>query len=113
MHFNFADNGADPQAGVTLGPDGNFYGTAYQGGTSNAGTVFEVTINGTLTTLVNFTNVNGANPRASLSLGPDGNFYGTTYQYPMSPKPFSTHNDSMAFNFSFAVAGPCPALTKL
>ena len=40
--------------------------------------MFQVTTNGTLTTLVTFTGTNGENPNAGLTLGPDGNFYGTT-----------------------------------
>jgi uncharacterized repeat protein (TIGR03803 family) len=47
-------------------------------GASTWGTVFEVTSNGTFTTLVNFAGTNGENSKASLTLGPDGNFYGTT-----------------------------------
>ena len=42
------------------------------------GTVFQVTTNGTLTTLVSFNCTNGAYPYAALTLGNDGNFYGTT-----------------------------------
>jgi uncharacterized repeat protein (TIGR03803 family) len=77
--FNYA-NGAYPQ-GLTLGTDGNFYGTTESGGSSssnNCGTVFKVTTNGTLTTLVVFNGGNGAFPGAGLTLGNDGNFYGTT-----------------------------------
>jgi uncharacterized repeat protein (TIGR01451 family) len=71
-------NGGSPQAGVTLGPDGNYYGTTEFGGLYGDGTVFKVTTNGTLTALVNFNGTNGANPFASLVAGPGGNFYGTT-----------------------------------
>jgi len=72
-------NGCYPQAGMTLGSDGNFYGTTVSGGGSaNAGTVFQVTTNGLLTTLVSFAGTNGANPGAALTPGSDGNFYGTT-----------------------------------
>src|SRR5665213_3168294 len=71
-------NGAYPEASLTLGPDGNFYGTTESGGTSTNGTIFKVTTNGTLTTLVNFTAANGANPHGGLTWGPDGNFYGST-----------------------------------
>ncbi len=74
-------NGPDsamPEAGLTLGNDGNFYGTTAYGGDNGMGTVFQVTTNGTLTTLVTFNGTNGANPLGTLTLGSDGNFYGTT-----------------------------------
>ena len=62
---------------LTLGTDGNFYGTTKAGGTSNYGTVFQVTTNGAFTTLYSFT-FYGAQPTA-LTLGNDGNFYGMTF----------------------------------
>jgi len=71
-------NGTYPEANLTLGPDGNFYGTTESGGATTNGTIFKVTTNGSLTTLVNFNGTNGANPLAALTLGPDGYFYGTT-----------------------------------
>jgi uncharacterized repeat protein (TIGR03803 family) len=73
-------NGAYPYAPLTLGADGNFYGTTLEGGSSYYGTVFKVTTNGVLTTLVSFNGTNGADLYAGLTLGPDGNFYGTTKQ---------------------------------
>ena len=75
--YSFTD-GTYPYAALTLGPDGNFYGTTLEGSSNPLGTVFQVTTDGELTTLVNFVGANGATPQPSLTLGPDGNFYGTT-----------------------------------
>ena len=47
-------------------------------GASWLGTVFQVTTNGTLTSLVSFNGTNGAYPESGLVLGSDGDFYGTT-----------------------------------
>jgi uncharacterized repeat protein (TIGR03803 family) len=73
-----ASEGDSPQAALTLGSDGNFYGTTALGGSNNAGTVFKMTTNGALTTLVSFSTTNGSSPSSRLTLGNDGNFYGTT-----------------------------------
>jgi uncharacterized repeat protein (TIGR03803 family) len=72
-------NGVHPLGALTLGADGNFYGTASGGGSGDLGTVFRVTTNGVLTPLVAFNGTNGDEPYAGLTLGNDGNFYGTTY----------------------------------
>ena len=75
-------NGASPLGGLTLGKDGNFYGTTQFGGTKDGsagfGTVFRVTPDGVLTSLVSFNGENGYNPQAPLTSGDDGNLYGTT-----------------------------------
>jgi uncharacterized repeat protein (TIGR03803 family) len=74
--------GADPACGLTVGPDGSFYGVTQNGGSSFLGTIFKVTQAGVFTTLVNFTGTTGAylgsSPRTALTLAADGNFYGTT-----------------------------------
>jgi uncharacterized repeat protein (TIGR03803 family) len=64
---------------LIAGKYGDFYGTTYYGGSNSLGTVFQVTTNGALTSLISFTGINGANPVAGLILGSDGKFYGTTY----------------------------------
>ncbi|MEI8290916.1 MAG: choice-of-anchor tandem repeat GloVer-containing protein [Verrucomicrobiota bacterium] len=83
--FSFnGTNGAMPQAELTLGSDGNLYGTTSRGGITNAywpqgmGTVFRMTPDGTVTTLAEFSFADGAEPVARLLEGADGEFYGTT-----------------------------------
>ena len=71
-------NGANPYAGLTVGNDGNFYGTTSGGGDSGQGAVFELSADGSLTVLATFPGSSGYWPMAGLALGNDGNFYGTT-----------------------------------
>ena len=78
---NAPTNGVVPLTGLVQGTDGNFYGTTSEGGTNGAGTVFQITPQGMLTTLWQFaTNAptNGLVPFSALVQGNDGNFYGTT-----------------------------------
>jgi uncharacterized repeat protein (TIGR03803 family) len=79
-----ADEG-NPLAALIQGSDGNLYGTTAGGLPNEYGTVFKLTLDGTLTTLFVFTYdsptatwPNGLSPEAALIQGPDGNFYGTT-----------------------------------
>ncbi len=73
--FTGGTDGGDPEAGLAVGANGNFYGTTRRGGTSNGGTAFAITPAGVLTTIHLFNANEGANP-ARLALGQDGNFYG-------------------------------------
>jgi len=80
-------NGAGPEFG-TLVQDaaGNFYGTTTAGGANFAGSVFQVTPDGTVTALYSFCSVrgtgegctDGSNPLGGVVLATDGNFYGMT-----------------------------------
>lgn len=81
--FSFAStNGIAPCGGLVVGGNNNLYGmTSFggtNGGTEGYGTVFRITTNGSLTTLVNFDGTNGLAPDGRLTLGSDGNFYGIT-----------------------------------
>jgi uncharacterized repeat protein (TIGR03803 family) len=76
-------DGQQPFAGLVQATDGNFYGTTSGGGVNySAGTIFEITAGGTLTTLYSFCSqsscADGAYPYAGLVQATDGNFYGTT-----------------------------------
>ncbi|MCP4814034.1 MAG: Ig family protein, partial [Planctomycetaceae bacterium] len=79
-----ADVGAFPDGALVLSSGGDFYGTTNRGGFdgNDVGTVFRLTPEGTLTTLVDFAARGGGgvggSPAAALVLGDDGNFYGTT-----------------------------------
>jgi uncharacterized repeat protein (TIGR03803 family) len=87
---NCAD-GANPQAPLVQGTDGNLYGTTVGGGSQASatnsfcgycGTVFKISLSGQLTTLYSFCLEgdcpDGAEPYAGLVQGKDGNFYGMT-----------------------------------
>lgn len=79
VSFN-GTNGSLPQfGGLIQGSDGAFYGTTSGNFIpGQRGTVFKVTTNGMLTTLVTFTFNNGSDPRGGLVQASDGAFYGTT-----------------------------------
>lgn len=72
-------DGSQPYAGLALGNDGNFYGTCFDGGTNDFGSVFKISPTGTLTALYSFSLIDGQTPTAGLTLGTNGNFYGTTF----------------------------------
>jgi uncharacterized repeat protein (TIGR03803 family) len=77
--FTGGGGGAHPYAGLCLGTDGNFYGTTYDGGAYNLGTVFRMTPSGQLTVLHAFAgNGGGSHPYSGLIQADDGLFYGTT-----------------------------------
>ncbi len=73
-------DGAQSYAALVLGPDNELYGTTTTGGASNFGTIFKISLDGTLTTLHSFAQRDGAFPQGGIVLGSDGNFYGTTLQ---------------------------------
>ena len=75
--FNKTD-GANPDAGLVQGADGNIYGTTAGGGTNGGyGTVFVFAPGGGLTSLHSFNKADGFSPNA-LFQDTNGTFYGTT-----------------------------------
>jgi uncharacterized repeat protein (TIGR03803 family) len=78
-HYFEGTDGFAPNSGLTLGMDGNFYGTTYIHSSSAYGTVFQVTPAGTVTSLYGFGNLtDGAYPWAPPIQASDGNLYGVT-----------------------------------
>lgn len=75
-------DGSVSYAGLMQATDGNFYGTTYEGGANNYGTVFKITKGGDLSTIYNFCSApgcaDGSGPAAGLVQATDGNLYGTT-----------------------------------
>ena len=91
LHSFSGPDGANPLATLVQGTDGSLYGTTITGGRyiscdlrfgDGCGTVFKITLNGSITTLYSFcaqsSCTDGFYPGAGLVQGADGNFYGTT-----------------------------------
>jgi uncharacterized repeat protein (TIGR03803 family) len=88
--YQSGNDGAEPYAGVTIGPDGNLYGTTTRGGGSAAhGTVFKLSPPASVcksalcpwteTILYRFSGgSDGNSPSGSVVFGSGGNLYGTT-----------------------------------
>jgi uncharacterized repeat protein (TIGR03803 family) len=71
-------DGTWPTGGLTLGTDGNFYGTTNLGGSSSQGTIFKMTTAGVETILHNFNSAtDGAFPFGPPIEASNGDFYGT------------------------------------
>jgi hypothetical protein len=76
--FNFPSGWSSCFSGLTLGSDGNFYGTCFTTPTGN-GSIFQVTPAGVFTDKYDFTGANGdTEPIYAPIQASDGNFYGTT-----------------------------------
>jgi uncharacterized repeat protein (TIGR03803 family) len=107
--------GTPPRSGLTLGADGNFYGTIWQAGVGGFGTAFKITPSGSLTVLHSFTGAgDGAYPYAPPIQGTDGNFYGTTsaggtgYGIVYKLTPSGTFTKLYSFDFTHGSAPYAP-----
>jgi uncharacterized repeat protein (TIGR03803 family) len=87
--FQGAEDGSSPVGGVTVGPDGNLYGTTSRGGRHSAGTVYKLSPPATfcrsflcpwtITPIYEFTSLaDGGYPDDAPIFDHDGNLYGTT-----------------------------------
>src|ERR1035437_3319844 len=100
--FSGGADGAGPMAGLLQTADGLCYGTTAGGGDYSDGTVFGITTNGALLTLVQFDGYNRANPQAALIQGTDGKLYGTT-------RDGGANDKGVAFGLSVT---PFPQITR-
>lgn len=76
--FKGESDGHSPSSALVQGPDGNLYGTtSFNNNNTTYGTIYKVTLDGTLTTLHTFTGADGQFPSAELLDGGDGKLYGT------------------------------------
>jgi uncharacterized repeat protein (TIGR03803 family) len=75
--FTGGADGGDPNS-LIQGADGLLYGATQTGGAYGDGTLFTLSTNGALTTLLSFDGANGAIPVAALVQDTNGILYGTT-----------------------------------
>jgi uncharacterized repeat protein (TIGR03803 family) len=99
LHYmNGTTDGNQPSAGLIQATDGNLYGATTSGGSSNLGTIFEVTPNGAYSVLHNFDGTTGSRPVNSLVQSTNGTIYGEAQEG-------GSHSEGTFFSWS------APALT--
>jgi uncharacterized repeat protein (TIGR03803 family) len=76
--LNGTTDGSLVTAGLVQATDGNFYGTAIEGGSMGNGTIFRITPNGSFSVLHNFDYKHGALPYVTLLQHTNGVLYGDT-----------------------------------
>lgn len=70
--------GGKPRGPLALAADGNFYGLAEEGGTSNTGVIFRLTAAGVYSVISHFAATGARSPQGGFVVGTDGFLYGTT-----------------------------------
>jgi uncharacterized repeat protein (TIGR03803 family) len=97
LHSFDNTDGAYPQSALLQASDGNFYGTANNGGgTNNAGTIYEITSGGVFSLLYSLclpSSCNGYYPSFALAQATDGTLIGTTSNG-------GANNDGNVFRYS-------------
>lgn len=80
--FSYDNNrvgGVRPNGSLLIGASGTIYGTTFEGGTNQSGTIFSITSGGTFTTLANLdSSSTGRQPTGRLFADALGTIYGTT-----------------------------------
>jgi uncharacterized repeat protein (TIGR03803 family) len=109
LHNFDGTSGSQPFGSLIQGTDGVLYGMTFLGGTSDAGTVFKINVDGSgHSVLFNFNDSNGSRPRGSLVQGIDGSLYGMTLEggSNYSGTVFKINNDgtghSILYNFNYS-----------
>ena len=97
LHSFDNTDGAYPESALLQASDGNFYGTANNGGgTNNAGTIYEITSGGVFSLLYSLclpSSCNGYYPSYALAQATDGTLIGTTSNG-------GAYNDGNVFRYS-------------
>jgi len=73
------NDGAAPVAGFVLGTDGNLYAGTALGGSSNRGTLYQISATGQYKLLYSFVDTLGSGAYGALIQHTNGKFYGTAY----------------------------------
>jgi uncharacterized repeat protein (TIGR03803 family) len=97
-------DGESPYTGLVQGTNGDLYGTTSYGGANGLGTIFGITLSGTLTTLYSFCFpgcAGGSGTLAALVEGTDGDLYGTGIGTVFKITPAGTY--STLLNFGQAI----------
>jgi uncharacterized repeat protein (TIGR03803 family) len=128
----FSNNGPDGSypRGVIFDAKGNLFGTTLEGGTYNAGVVFELSPQGgglwNETVLHNFQNngIDGIYPDGGVILDAKGNLYGTTHEggnvsigygtvYELAPSAAGSWTETILFNCAGGVGGTANPIASL
>jgi uncharacterized repeat protein (TIGR03803 family) len=72
--------GRNPYGSLLLASDSNVYGLAFQGGSFNAGSIYQYRINTDSFKVIKYFSEKGRNPYGALSQSENGDVYGMTYR---------------------------------
>jgi len=79
LHTFAGTDGSNASYPLIQASDGNFYGTTYTGGSSNAGVIFKITAGGTYNVIYNLNGTTDASgPSSALVQATNGKLYGVT-----------------------------------